>query len=121
MDNIAEIVSKNIITAIKDDQLILPTLPEVALKVREVADDPSADIESLANVISCDPALSARLIRVANSPLLRAGRPVDLRHDRSGRAGHRRPPRRRRVDVRRNARQGVCARTNDGGTRPHRG
>jgi HD-like signal output (HDOD) protein len=77
MDNIAERVSKNIITAIEDDQLVLPTLPEVALKVREVADDPSADIESLSKVISCDPALSARLIRVANSPLLRAGRSVD--------------------------------------------
>lgn len=77
MDHIADKVSENIITAIKGDQLVLPTLPEVALKVREVADDPTADIESLANVISCDPALSARLIRVANSPLLRAGRPVD--------------------------------------------
>lgn len=77
MDHIADKVSENIITAIKCDQLILPTLPEVALRVREVADDPIADIESLANVISCDPALSARLIRVANSPLLRAGRPVD--------------------------------------------
>lgn len=77
MDNIADRVSENIITAIKCDQLVLPTLPEVALRVREVADDPTADIESLANVISCDPALSARLIRVANSPLLRAGRPVD--------------------------------------------
>jgi HD-like signal output (HDOD) protein len=77
MDNIAEKVSKNIITAIKEDRLILPTLPEVALRVREVAEDPSADIESLAHVINCDPALSARLIRVANSPLLRAGRPVD--------------------------------------------
>lgn len=77
MDNIANKVIENIIAAIKCDHLILPTLPEVALKVREVAEDPAADIESLANVISCDPALSARLIRVANSPLLRAGRPVD--------------------------------------------
>lgn len=68
MDHIAEKVSANIIAAIKSDQLVLPTLPEVALRVREVADDPTADIESLANVINGDPALSARLIRVANSP-----------------------------------------------------
>lgn len=77
MNNIAEKVSENIIAAIKCDQLILPTLPEVALRVREVAEDPTADIERLASVIGCDPALSARLIRVANSPLVRAGRPVD--------------------------------------------
>lgn len=77
MNNIADKVSQNIISALKSDQLILPTLPEVALRVREVSDDPAASIDTLASVVSCDPALSARLIRVANSPLLRAGRPVD--------------------------------------------
>ena len=60
--------------------MVLPTLPEVALKVREVADDPNADIDKLVNVIGNDAAMSARLIRVANSPLLRASRPIeDLR------------------------------------------
>lgn len=77
MSQIAEKVSRDIITAINSDQLILPTLPEIALRVREMADDPAADLNSLATVISSDPALSARLIRVANSPLLRAGREVD--------------------------------------------
>lgn len=77
MNHIIEKVSKNIVDAIQRDQLVLPTLPELALRVREVADDPNADIDSLASVISLDPALSARLIRVANSPLLRPGRPVD--------------------------------------------
>src|SRR5688572_7956495 len=77
MSQIAEKVSRDIITAINRDQLILPTLPEIALRVREMADDPAADLNSLATVISSDPALSARLIRVSNSPLLRAGREVD--------------------------------------------
>lgn len=77
MSQIVERVSRDIIAAIKNDHLLLPTMPEVALKVREVADDPNADIDKLASVISVDAALSARLIRVANSPLLRAGRPVD--------------------------------------------
>lgn len=77
MSQIAEKVSRDIIAAINCDQLILPTLPEIALRVREMADDPAADLNSLATVISSDPALSARLIRVANSPLLRAGREVD--------------------------------------------
>jgi HD-like signal output (HDOD) protein len=77
MDNIVDKVSENIIAALKSNHLLLPTLPEVALRVREVADDPTASTDQLASVISLDPALSARLIRVANSPLLRAGRPVD--------------------------------------------
>ena len=77
MSQIADRVRQDIITAIKNDQLVLPTLPEVALKVREVADDPKADIEKLAGVIGNDAALSARIIRVANSPLLRASRAIE--------------------------------------------
>jgi HD-like signal output (HDOD) protein len=80
MNPIAEKVRTEIITAINNDQLVLPTLPEVALKVREVADDPDADIDKLTTVIGGDAALSARIIRVANSPLLRASRAIeDLR------------------------------------------
>jgi len=80
MSQIVDKVRDEIITAIKNDQLVLPTLPEVALKVREVADDPDTDIEKLASVIGGDAALSARIIRVANSPLLRASRAIeDLR------------------------------------------
>jgi len=80
MSQIVEKVREEIITAIKNDQLVLPTLPEVALKVREVADDPDADIDTLSSVIGGDAALSARIIRVANSPLLRATRAIeDLR------------------------------------------
>jgi HD-like signal output (HDOD) protein len=80
MNPIAEKVRHEITTAITNDRLVLPTLPEVALKVREVADDPDADIEKLTSVIGNDAALSARIIRVANSPLLRASRAIeDLR------------------------------------------
>ena len=80
MNPLVEKVRQEIITAIKNDQLVLPTLPEVALKVREVADDPNADIDKLCGVIGNDAALSARIIRVANSPLLRASRAIeDLR------------------------------------------
>lgn len=80
MNPIAEKVRQEIVTAIEKDQLVLPTLPEVALKVREVADDPDADIDKLTGVIGNDAALSARIIRVANSPLLRASRAIeDLR------------------------------------------
>ena len=77
MSLIVEKVRQEIIPAIKNDRLVLPTLPEVALRVREVADDPNADLEKLAQVIGNDAALSARIVRVANSPLLRASRPIE--------------------------------------------
>ncbi|WP_339899400.1 HDOD domain-containing protein [uncultured Gilvimarinus sp.] len=77
MSQVVDTVRQDIITAIKTDKLVLPTLPEAALRVREVAEDPEADLNQLADVIGSDAALSARIVRVANSPLLRGNRAID--------------------------------------------
>lgn len=77
MNLIVDKVRQEIIRAIESDQLVLPTLPEVALRVREVAEDPRADMEQLTAVIGNDAALSARIIKVANSPLLRSTRSLN--------------------------------------------
>lgn len=58
-------------------KLLLPTLPEVALKVREVVNDPDATSAQLAEIIITDAALSARLLKVANSALYRGRVPVE--------------------------------------------
>ena len=48
--------------------------------MRDAAEDPRTDSSGIARVIANDAALSARIIRVANSPLLRAASPIlDLR------------------------------------------
>ncbi len=70
-------IKDEIIKAIENDQLVLPTLPEVALQVREAAADEDIDIQKLSGVITNDAALSARIIKVANSPLLRASREIE--------------------------------------------
>ncbi|GMR07141.1 MAG: HDOD domain-containing protein [Gammaproteobacteria bacterium] len=62
---------------IANNRLTLPTLPEVALKIRDVVEDEDATIRDVADVISSDTALSARLIQVSNSPLYRGNNPVD--------------------------------------------
>ncbi len=77
MNPIAETVRRDLLDAIEKDQLTLPTLPEVALRVREVAEDPNASIDKLSIVIGNDAALTARIIKVANSPLLRASREIE--------------------------------------------
>lgn len=77
MSQVVDTVRQDIITAIKTDKLVLPTLPEAALRVREVADDPEANLNQLADVIGSDAALSVRIVRVANSPLLRGNRTID--------------------------------------------
>ncbi|MBW0148872.1 HDOD domain-containing protein [Marinobacter arenosus] len=77
MSNIVETIKTDLITAIENDKLVLPTLPEVALQVREIAESEDSAIADLVKVISNDTALSARLIRVCNSPLFRGSRAIE--------------------------------------------
>lgn len=77
MSELSEQIKNDILSAIDNDRLVLPTLPEVALQVRETAADENVDIAKLTKVIINDTALSARIIKVANSPLLRASKPIE--------------------------------------------
>ncbi|TYK65201.1 HDOD domain-containing protein [Colwellia echini] len=59
-----------LVEKIRQDTLVLPTLPEVALKVRSAADDPEITLNNMSTIISQDPALSLGMLKVANSALL---------------------------------------------------
>lgn len=76
MSTLAETVQNELLEAIEKDELVLPTLPEVALRVREAAEDPNISIPALSKVIGNDAALTARLIKVVNSPLLRTNKEI---------------------------------------------
>ncbi|ERI51193.1 HDOD domain-containing protein [Pseudomonas sp. EGD-AK9] len=76
MSKLAERVQQELIHAIENDELVLPTLPEVALKVREAAEDPDIGIPQISKVIGNDAALTARIIKVVNSPLLRTNKEI---------------------------------------------
>jgi HD-like signal output (HDOD) protein len=59
----------------------LPSFPEVAIRVRRVLSDPKSTVNQVVRVVGSEPALAARLLRIANSASLnRSGRAVtDLR------------------------------------------
>ncbi len=59
-----------LIEKINNDTLVLPTLPAIAVKVRGSADDPEVNLMQMAEVIGQDPALAARMMKVANSAFL---------------------------------------------------
>ena len=55
----------------------LPTLPEVVLLLHSAIDDEMVDVGAVAGIIERDPALTARLLRVANSAYYyRGGDPI---------------------------------------------
>jgi len=62
---------------LEKDKLVLPTLPEVALRVRDTLSDELKSLADVATIITTDTALSARLIQIANSPLLRTARAIE--------------------------------------------
>jgi HD-like signal output (HDOD) protein len=59
----------------------LPSFPEIAVRVRRILSDPKSSIDQVVRVVGSEPALAARLLRIANSASLnRSGRTVtDLR------------------------------------------
>jgi HD-like signal output (HDOD) protein len=59
-----------LVEKIKQDSLVLPTLPEIALKVRQAADDPDVNLGQMSEIIGHDPALSLGMLKVANSAIL---------------------------------------------------
>jgi len=65
------ITPESIIDDLENDRLPLPTLPEVAIRVRETADDDNASITDVARIIETDASLSARIVQVGNSALYR--------------------------------------------------
>ena len=80
MSKLAEKIQQDLVEAIDNDDLVLPTLPEVALQIRRAAEDPEVSVTALSKVIGRDTALSARLIKVVNSPMLRATQEVTDLH-----------------------------------------
>jgi putative nucleotidyltransferase with HDIG domain len=72
-----EVFVNEVLEDLESGQLQLPTLPEVALRVREVVDDENANAGEIAAIIAQDAALSARLIQVVNSPLYRGRQEID--------------------------------------------
>jgi putative nucleotidyltransferase with HDIG domain len=75
--NLKEKILNDLISELEADTLVLPSLPEVALKVRDAVDDVNASGRELAKVIGTDAALSARLIQISNSPLLRGTKKIE--------------------------------------------
>lgn len=56
---------------LRSNQLSLPSVPDVAWKVRRAADREDSTAEQIAQVITADPAMAAKLVRACNSPLYR--------------------------------------------------
>ncbi len=62
---------RDLLDDIRTQRIILPSLPEVAVRVRRLLERNDTTSERLTQLVSLDPILSSRLIRASNSPLAR--------------------------------------------------
>lgn len=61
----------------QSDDLALPTIPDVSFKIRRAINDEKSSIASIARVVQIDPAITARLIQISNSPLYAARKKIE--------------------------------------------
>ena len=78
---------QSLLNAFMQKKLDLPSLPEAALKVRQAINSPDVGSTEIIQIVQSDPVLSARLVRVANSPLYGTWREIKTVRDAVRRLG----------------------------------
>ncbi len=61
----------------QSETLVLPTIPDVSFKIRRAINDDKANSNKIARVVQIDPSITARLIKIANSPLYRGRKQIE--------------------------------------------
>ena len=73
--------------AFRRDELHVPSLPDVAFRLRRALQQDFSNINDIVKIINLDPVIASKLIQVANSPLYRAINPISNSHDAISRLG----------------------------------
>ena len=58
------------------NEVDLPSMPEVALKINQAVQNEMLDIQKIAGIVQTDPMISARAVQVANSAMYAGSQPV---------------------------------------------
>ncbi|MDH3769536.1 MAG: GGDEF domain-containing protein [Nitrospirota bacterium] len=58
----------------------LPSPPTIAVQILQLANEPEIDLKNLTKMLSCDPALACKILKMANSPIYAYSRKVDNLH-----------------------------------------
>jgi len=72
-----DVIEEDIIKRIENNQIVLPGLPDIAVRVRQKIQQDDISTADIARVIQTDIPLTARIVQIANSPLYSGVTPVD--------------------------------------------
>ncbi len=68
---------QDLVDDIRGNRLVLPALPDIAIRTRRLLDNPKSTSTQIARAISADVVMTTRLLRVVNSPLYRTRQPIE--------------------------------------------
>ncbi len=68
---------KRLTKDLSNNRLELPSVPDVALKIRQALHDENSNFRQIANIIASDPAITTKIIKTANSALYRSIHKID--------------------------------------------
>jgi HD-like signal output (HDOD) protein len=61
----------------QSEELDLPTIPDVAHKIRKAINSNNANSNTISRIVQTDPSITAKLIKISNSPLYRGRRKIE--------------------------------------------
>ncbi|MEJ2632122.1 MAG: HDOD domain-containing protein [Acidihalobacter sp.] len=67
----------HIYQAVKDGTLNLPSMPEVAMRIRDAAMRPDVSVQEIAQIVQIDPVVAGGVLRSANSAAVRGAQPIN--------------------------------------------
>lgn len=65
---------------LRNNKLILPSLPDVAIHIRKLIDSGTSDAKAIGTAVNADPAITTKLIKCANSPLFHGSTSIKSNH-----------------------------------------
>ncbi|MDD2701863.1 MAG: HDOD domain-containing protein [Sideroxydans sp.] len=68
-----EAIVSEVDEALDSGSFDLPTFPDIAIKVRDLIDDPNVSADQLVNLLTADPVITAHIIKAANTAALSGG------------------------------------------------
>ena len=80
-------VVAEVIAALEAGQLDLPTLPDMAVRIRDSLENPDVSAEKLVHILSTDPVITVHIIKAANSSAFHNGGKVNNLRDAISRLG----------------------------------
>ena len=76
VDKVESEIFDKVFSAYSSGTIEVPSLPDIAIKIRKAVENTNVSIEDIAHIVEADPAIAAHLLKLANGPMNRTINPI---------------------------------------------